>query len=99
MIREQLKKKVKEITKEKRKWDRRDIGYHSAIMFDRADCDVWLDVFINVGDFKRYHSETIEQVPFMDIIYQNTGNQPMTVDEIDEAIVEHILSRCGAQGE
>lgn len=90
----QLKKKIKGLTKERREWERRGIGYRAPIMFDRSDGEVWIDAFMNEGDFKRYHSESIESVPVLDIIYQNTGSHPMTVDEIDEAIVEYIASKC-----
>lgn len=94
MTRKELKKKVKGLTKERREWERRGIGYRAPIMFDRSDGEVWIDTFMNEGDFKRYRSDSIESVPVLDIIYQNTGNRPMTVDEIDEAIVEYIISKC-----
>ena len=94
MTRKQLKKEVKKLTKERREWERRGIGYRAPIMFDRSDGEVWIDTFMNEGDFKRYRSDSIESVPVTDIIYQNTGSHPMTVDEIDEAIVEYIVSRC-----
>lgn len=96
MTRKQLKKEVKKLAKERREWNRRGPGYYSLIMFDRSDGEVWIDTFMNEGDFKRYRSDSIESVPVLDIIYQNTGNRPMTVDEIDEAITEYIVSRCGA---
>ena len=93
--RTELKEKVSSATKESRDWDRMDSRHYSKIMLDTSDGDVWVDTFISEGGFKRYRSSTIENIPVTDIIFQSDiSNRAMTVDELDEAIVDYVLERC-----
>lgn len=93
--RTELKEKVSSATKESRDWDRMDSRHYSKIMLDTSDGDVWVDTFISEGEFKRYRSSTIENIPVTDIIFQSDiSNRAMTVDELDEAIVDYVLERC-----
>lgn len=93
--RTELKEKVSSATKESRDWDRMDSRHYSKIMLDTSDGDVWADTFISEGEFKRYRSSTIENIPVTDIIFQSDiSNRAMTVDELDEAIVDYVLERC-----
>lgn len=90
-----IKGKVSSATKESRDWDRMDSRHYSKIMLDTSDGDVWVDTFISEGEFKRYRSSTIENIPVTDIIFQSDiSNRAMTVDELDEAIVDYVLERC-----
>ena len=90
-----LQKKVSSATKESREWDRVDSRHYSKIMLDTLDGDVWADTFLSEGEFKRYRSSTIEDIPVTDIIFQSDiSNRALTVDELDDAIVDYVLERC-----
>ena len=57
--RRKIEKAVKKEYREGRKWCRGGFSRHFRLMLDTEDGEIWSDVFLNEGDWKKYHSGTI----------------------------------------
>lgn len=93
MKKTELRKIIEKEYREMRKWDNSDPFRYSKLMYDTSDGDIWSDVFLDENGWKEYRSETIHSVPISELIYQNTGNRPMKISEIIDAIADYIMNR------
>lgn len=80
MKREELLKKIKSEYETAEQWNRGDRGRYYKLRFDCSDGEFWADCYLNEGDFDRYKSESIIEIPYNDIV--SACSYPVTVDEI-----------------
>ena len=66
-------------------WSRGGYG-EARIMMDRCDGRIWTDLFAGHGNQKVYHDGSIIPVPVKDVIWEETGDRPLTQDECVDAI-------------
>lgn len=96
MKRIELRKVVEKEYEDMRIWDKADPFRYSKLMYDTSDGEVWADCFLDEGSYIVYRSSSIHSVPICDLIYQNTGNRPMQIAEIVEAITDYIIGELNS---
>lgn len=96
MKRNEIAKQVRKEYADMKKWNRSDRRHCSALMYDKADGEVWADCFHDENSSEEYHSETICKVPVNDLIRPNGFEKMPPKAEIIERITNYIIKNLNA---
>lgn len=86
--RKEIEKKIKAEYKAARDFCDGGIGRYYNMMLDVSDGDIWSDVFLNEGDRKIYHSDSIMRLKYI----------PGYVSETEEGYINDAIRKLEKVG-
>lgn len=86
--RKEITKTIKGLVREGREWCSYDHFRYYKIMLDTDDGDIWIDVFLDTNEWKRYHLDTIVKLDYF----------PGYTRETVQGYVDSAIERLEAAG-